>query len=140
MLPSGLPELVGDDERLARFLTSSGHFNSQMVKPVAFLPSSDRETSVFRHEGEPNAALWAIGDEHLRDPFRGAAIVRAQDVRAASLEVTADEPPARHAVIRGWPYDDPVLQKAQQRERALLLASKAVLLLRKANDPARLTP
>ena len=44
----------------------------------------------------------------------------------------ADEPPARHAAIRGWPWldDDPELQKAQQKERALLVASKAVLLRR----------
>jgi hypothetical protein len=133
MLPSGLPELVDDDEDLTRFLTSSSQFNAQMAKPAAFLPSvSDRETSVFRHGAEPSDRLWAIGREHAAKSrtLHGAAIVKAHDVRAAPLEIVADEPPARHAAIRGWPWldDDPDLQKAQQKERAALVASRAALL------------
>lgn len=135
MLASGLPDLVGDDEDLARFLTSSSQFSAQMARPAAFLPSvRDRETSVFRHGSEPHAALWALGDEHAAGhrKIHGAAIVKTGDVRAALLEVIADEPPQRHAAIRGWPWldDDPELQKAQQKERAVLVASKAVLLRR----------
>src|ERR1700738_999441 len=135
MLASGLPDLVGDDEDLARFLTSSSQFSAQMARPAAFLPSvRDRETSVFRHGCEPHAALWALGDEHTAGhrKIHGAAIVKTGDVRAALLEVIADEPPQRHAAIRGWPWldDDPELQKAQQKERAVLVASKAVLLRR----------
>jgi hypothetical protein len=47
-------------------------------------------------------------------------------VREAQLEVTADEPPPRHAAIRGWPFSeaDPELQKARQKELAALIASK----------------
>lgn len=135
MLASGLPDLVGDDEDLARFLTSSSQFNAQMAKPAAFLPSAkDRETSVFRHGSEPRAALWAIGDKYAAGnrTLHGAAIVKAGDVRATLLEVIAEEPPPRHAAIRGWPWldDDPELQKAQQKERAVLVASKAMLLQR----------
>lgn len=132
MLASGLPEDVADDEDLARFLTSSGQFNAHMAKPAAFLPSPrDHETSVFRHGGEPRDALWAIGDEHLAR-IHGAAIVKALDVRAAELDVIAAEPPPRHAAIRGWPrvVNDPELQKAQQKERAALIASKAALFRR----------
>jgi hypothetical protein len=46
--------------------------------------------------------------------------------------VLADEPPPRHAAIKGWPWldDDRDLQKARQKERALEVASKAVLLRR----------
>jgi hypothetical protein len=80
MLASGLPDLVADDEDLARFLTSSGQFNAQMAKPPAFLPStSDRETSVFRHGSDPRAALWALGNEHAAGnrTLHGAAIVKA---------------------------------------------------------------
>lgn len=72
MLASGLPEIVADDEDLARFLTSSSQFNTQMAKPAAFLPStSDRETSVFRHGREPRETLWAIGDKHVAALRRG---------------------------------------------------------------------
>ena len=132
MLASGLPEQVGDDEDLARFLTSTGQFSTQMVKPAAFLPSPrDRETSVFRHGIEPQDALWAIGEEHAvgNRTLHGAAIVKTADVRGVLLEVVANEPPPRHAAIKGWPWldDDPELQKAQQKERAVLVASKAIL-------------
>src|SRR6266576_245083 len=135
MLASGLPDIVADDEDLARFLTSSSQFNALMAKPAVFLPSArDRETSVFRHGSEPRDALWAIGDEHAAGSrtIRGAAIVSARDVRVALLDVIAAEPPPRHAAIRGWPLldDDPELQKARQKERAALIASKAALLRR----------
>jgi hypothetical protein len=135
MLASGLPEVVADDEDLARFLTSSSQFNAQMVKPAAFLPSArDRETSVFRHGSEPTEMLWAIGNEHVAGSrtLHGAAIVKTRDVRAALLEVVASEPPPRHAVIQSWPWldNDPELQKAQQKERAISIVSKAILLRR----------
>ena len=120
MLASGLPDIVSDDEDLARFLTSSSQFNAYMAKPAAFLPSTnDRETSVFRHGSEPRDALWAIGNEHAarNRTLHGAAIVKARDVRAVLLEVIAEEPPPRHAAIRGWPWldDDLELQRAQQK-------------------------
>jgi hypothetical protein len=135
MLASGLPDRVEDDEDLARFLTSSSQFSAQIARPAAFLPSvRDRETSVFRHGREPRAALWALGDVHVAGnrTIHGAAIVKTGEVRAALLEVVAEEPPPRHAAIRGWPWldHDPELQKAQQKERAVLVASKAVLLRR----------
>jgi hypothetical protein len=38
-LPSGLEEIITDDEDLARYLTSSSQFNAVMVKPAAFLPN-----------------------------------------------------------------------------------------------------
>jgi hypothetical protein len=62
MLVSGLPDIVADDEDLARFLTSSSQFNARMVKPAAFLPARDGEASVFRHGADPRDALWAIAD------------------------------------------------------------------------------
>ena len=135
MLASGLPDLVGDDEDLARFLTSTSQFTAQMAKPAAFLPSpSDCETSVFRHGSQPLDALWALGGEHAAGSrtLHGAAIVKAGDVRAVLLEVLADEPPPRHAAIRGWPRldDDPDLRKAERKERAAQIASKAMLLPR----------
>ena len=132
MLDSGLPDTVDDREDLARFLTSSNYFNLTSVRAAAFLPSpKDRETSVFRHGSEPADQLWSIGRQNLgSQKLHGAAIVKAADVRATLLEVVADEPPHRHAAIRNWPQfgADPEQQKAQQKERALQIASKAVLL------------
>jgi hypothetical protein len=130
MLPSGLPEIVDCGEDLARFIYSSNHFSSSGPKPAAFLPSkSDNETSVFRHGKEPAASLWALHERACK--LYGAAIVSAGGVREVGLDVTCDEPPHRHAVIRGWPQigSDPVLQKAQQKERALAIASRASFVI-----------
>ena len=106
-----------------------------MVKPAAFLPNpKDRETSVFRHGSEPRDSLWAIVDEYAAGGrnLHGVAICKARHVREVQLEVMADEPPPRHAVIRGWPFSevDPELQKARQKELAVLIASKAEIVRR----------
>ena len=99
-LLSGLPDQIADEEYLARFLTSSSYFNKNqmVVKAVAFLPSpADQETSVFRHGREPAKSLWKIGNEAVGASGRslyGAAILKASAVRAAGLEVFADEPPS----------------------------------------------
>jgi hypothetical protein len=128
-LPSGLPEKVGDEEDLARFLTSSSQFNALIAKPSAFLPSpKSDETSVFRHGSEPRQILWQIGIEHvLHRAVHAAAIVKAWHVRTALLEVAAQEPPARHANIRGWPplTPDPEMGKAARKERALAICEHA---------------
>jgi hypothetical protein len=126
-LPSGLPDQVADDEDLARFLVQSNQFNETVVKPAAFLPNpKKRETSISRHGAEPAQRLWEIGlvAAGTRSLY-GAAILKAWAVREASLDVFSDEPPPRHGAIRRWPWidDDPELQRAQQKERALALAS-----------------
>jgi hypothetical protein len=129
MLPSGLPELIGDGEELARFLTQSSQFTAILVRPATFLPGpKDRETSVSRHGREPTARLWEIGRGAAgARTLYGAAILSARAVRDARLDVLADEPPPRHAAIRGWPWNetDPDLQKAKQKELAAHLAAAA---------------
>ena len=133
-LPSGLHKNVADNEDLARFLTSTSQFNAKMAKPSAFLPSADQETSTFRHGSEPRALLWSIGDKEAAGErnIHAAAICKTDDVRALSLNVEAEEPPPRHAGIRGWPWDesDPEKHKARLKEIAGLIASKAVLIKR----------
>jgi hypothetical protein len=127
MLPSGLPDHVDDEEELARFLYQSSHFTTTIVKPAALLPNpKDGETSVTRHGREPREALWEIGLAAAGSrKLHGAAVFKACNVRTAQLEVSADEPPPRHAVITHWPWidNDPELQKAKQKELALLIAS-----------------
>lgn len=131
-LPSGLPEIVVDEEDLARFLTQRSHFSLQMPKASAFLPSPrDRETSVSRHGTEPSGRLLELGKEAAGDrTLYGAAIIKAASVRSAKLEVESSEPPLRHAAIRKWlwPEDDD-LRRAQQKEQALVLASRTTHLL-----------
>lgn len=134
-LPSGLSEIVEDGEDLARFLFSSGQYNTTAVKPAAFLPNPrDHETSVFRHGARPVKELWKLGSDLASSgrELRGVAIVKASDVRTAGLDVFAGEPPPRHAAIRNWPVDnDPILQNARRKELAILLASAAMAPLLK---------
>jgi len=134
MLQSGLAETVADDEDLARFLTQSSQFNSLMAKPAAFLPNpKDRETSVSRQGSKPSDTLWAMGAVAAGErKLYGVAIFKASVVRMAQLEIEPDEPPPRHAEIRGWPWleNDPELQKARQKEIASIIASESTLILR----------
>jgi len=128
-LPSGLPEEVGDDEDLARFLTQSGHYSQQRVRPGAFLPTpQDRATSVSRHGREPMQNLKSLGLTAARERrLHGAALFKVVDVRNLGFEVKSDEPPVRHALITGWPWpdSDKELRKAQHLEFAQQLASAA---------------
>lgn len=129
MLASGLPKTVADDEDLARFLTQSNHFNALLAKPAAFLPHvASRNTSVSRHGRVPLDDLKALGEAAAATrKLYGAAMFKATDVRNATLAVESSEPPLRHAIIVGWPWNDgdPELQKARQKELALLLCSAA---------------
>jgi hypothetical protein len=131
-LPSGLPDLVADDEDAVRFLTQSNQFNAQMVKPSAFLPNpKDRETSVFRQEARPQDPLWALAREVITGrAVHGAASFKARvPRRTGQLDVVAAEPPPRHAAIRNWPWfdNDPEEQKARQKALAIVIASEATL-------------
>ena len=131
-LLSGLPEHVGDDEALTRFLTQSNQFNSSRVKPSAFLPSpKHRNTSVFRAGTDPVGLrdTWNQNNPMGR-PLKGAATCKARHIRSAGLDVVASEPPPAHANIEGWPWiaDDPELQKARQLECANQLAAEATVV------------
>ena len=134
MLASGLPEHVADEELLVRFLTSDSQFNSQMAKPAGFMPGPlDGNTSVFRHAAEPVQLLWDTADRELAERrAKAAALLTAVDVRRARLEVTASEPPPRHADITQWPEiaNDPDVTRAKRKEFALLLAQAARLCRR----------
>lgn len=130
VLTSGLPEHVGDDEDLARFLTSSGHYSRISVRPSAFIPNpKDRSTSVSRHGREPLATLRKLGEVAVANGrhLHGVAVVKAAAVRAIGLTVDAAEPPPRHALIRGWAWaeDDPRQRKAERLEKAQKLAIAA---------------
>lgn len=136
VLPSGLPEQVGDDEDLARFLTSSGHYSTVGIRPNAFIPSPrDRATSVSRHGRSPVNELKKLGELAVAASGRhlhGAAVFKAAAVRSAHLEVDASEPPDRHALIRKWPWveGDPRASKAEQMmwAQALVRAAGTPLL------------
>jgi hypothetical protein len=129
-LPSGLPDLVADDEDLARFLTSASQFNAKGAKPSGYLPNPKyRNASVFRQSAEPVADLLQIWQDNAAPErtLHAVALCKAVHVRAAKLDVIAEEPPPKHANIEGWPWNDadPEMAKAAQKELAALIAQKA---------------
>lgn len=133
MLPSGLPEAVGDIEPLARFLTSTSLFSGDLIKAAALMPNpKNGETSVFRHGGRPSEEFWSLSAPITAGgrTIHGAAMLAARQVRDIGLDVMAIEPPNRHANILGWtvPGSDPELAKARNREMALVLARHATLM------------
>ena len=133
-LPSGLPENVQDEEWISRFLTSrSSHCNTRVVKPAAFMPNSKNgRLSVARHDAEPLKESERIAKEDfgLGKAAFGVALVKAKEFRKQMLDFDADDRPPRHADVIGWPWqrDDPVFDKAEQKEKAAALAQKARLL------------
>ena len=130
LLPSGLPESIDDSEDLARFLTSDSQFNTKGAKPSAYLPHPKyRNASVFRQGAEPAADLlqtW-LDNAGADRKLHAVAICKAAHVRAARLDVIAEEPPPKHANIEGWPWNeaDPEMAKAARKELAALIAQKA---------------
>lgn len=136
-LPSGLPSEIDLDEDIARFLTSSNQFSKlNGPKPNAFLPdTTSKETSVSRHGYEPVESLWKLGAIAAGSRnLHGAAMIKSKHVNAVGLLLEADEPPDRHAVIRGWPWmdseNDRSLEKARQLEFAIELSAYADLFLK----------
>ena len=89
---------------------------------------------MFRHGRNPIESLWRIGEDILAGgrTLHAAAIFKAANVRAALLDVIAQEPPPRHADIVGWPgaRADPEMQKAERIERAAAIARHAELVRR----------
>ena len=133
MLPSGLPDFVGDDEEVTRFLTQSSHYNSLMPKPAAFLPDpKHRNKSVFRCPANPDHIREILEkNTNFQQAPKAAAVCKTIEVRNAGVDVIAKEPPDAHANIEGWPWleNDPELQKAKQKEIASAIAQKCVLVM-----------
>jgi hypothetical protein len=124
-----MQDVIAPEERLTRFIFSSGHFSreSNRVKHNAFLPTSERETSVSRTAALPEDQIWIIGSQIA--PDRGQTLhargdIFAAQVRKARLEVQPAEPPPRHAIIIHWSQE-----KSAQKLQAMELAESARLVL-----------
>ena len=65
-LPSGLPDVVADDEDIARFLTQSNQFNTTMAKPAA------SGSSCIKRRGVCCCATWIITTKPTPGPGDGS--------------------------------------------------------------------
>ncbi len=132
-LPSGLSELVQDEEAISRFLTSSSHFNATVVKPPAFIPNpKNGRLSVARHSAEPLEESERMAKEDFKLPKAiGVAVLEAKEFRKLELDFEADDTPPRHADVIGWTWreDDPEFGKSERKLKAAVLAQKAERLI-----------
>jgi len=130
-LMNTLAEIVSDDECLARFLLNKKYIRKGKMKPhhAAFVPYSRVELSVSRIDGIEENEIWKLGErvvEMRSDNVRlfGRAELQAFRYRQKEyLDVIKDEPPPRHAIVKGWPDI-----KAKQKMIALELAEDARLI------------
>lgn len=135
-----LPSEIPDSERLARFLFSKSHFRAsdRTVKYHAFEPAADpdsglRELSVSRIESLAESEIWSLGQvvASAGAPARtlhGRGDFDASVPRKLGLRPESDEPPIRHAVIRGWPEEKNARMSLAQQlaaEARLTIAPKA---------------
>lgn len=111
MNPIPTPEIVGDDEWLARFILASNRIRrDHSVKPDAFIPYPYPDLSVARRVGISESELWEIGQgiaDNRPAMLYGRADVQASTVVSQGLHVSPTTTPRNHANITGWPPDKP---------------------------------
>lgn len=127
MLPSGLPEDVGDDEIVARFARhDSKYFKRPPYRPKRdlFMPPKDSTVlSISRVSGKRDAVIREIGEHVVSragDKLHGWSTLLVKDVRAIrSLDVVSDETDDQHhfhAHITGFPVKLPAVVPAEKSE------------------------
>ena len=142
----GLKERFADAETahgdeyslLARFIFQDGHFRRTppaKPKPNAFLPNPlTLKTSAIWRDALPEQDIWNIGDL-LGRPRSKAPLARADfdiaTVSEAKLTIESDPiPHERHINLCGWPTE-----KDKQKDVALLLCARSILILREGPSP-----
>jgi hypothetical protein len=124
---SELPRAVDAREPLTRFIFSSEHFaqTKGLVKPKAFLPDGNGETSVFRVSSLRQEEVWEIGNKIRSEKAKARGSIVTNVVRGVGLQVnSAPEEHPRHAIIAGWPRE-----KDGKLMLAVELSKKATLLV-----------
>jgi len=119
-------ESVAYGEELSRFVFSSKHIKKteRVVKAAAFLPNSDRKTSVFRKsrmlpEEYENKKIVIAEKRDLT--IKAVALINASIILNANLQIEPEESEHKwHADIIGWPLD-----KDEQKSIAQVLAHSA---------------
>jgi len=117
-------EPVDQSEILSRFVVYKRWIRADnTVRPIAFTPNKNGETSVFRIYGITDKEIWDIGDYEVASkqnrPIHGRADIIASKIFLHELNVIPSEPPKRHADITGWP------EESKQKQIALELADEA---------------
>jgi len=96
--------------------------NEGTIRPDAFMPADDGDTSVQRHINQTEDQIWARGAAVATQralTLHGRADVQVAAIIAQELYVDPNEPPENHANIRGWPAQvEKSLKKAKAQQIA----------------------
>jgi hypothetical protein len=102
---------VDDNETIARFIFSSGHFakETKRIKYGAYLPAKNGEASVYRVTNLHWDDIWKIGKKYVETDqrkIRACAETTANEITRHSLNILPEtKRHYRHANIIAWPQE-----------------------------------
>ena len=125
-----LPDVVGDNENIARYLLENSKFTASTgnVRHHAFMPKA-LKTSVYRIDDCSESEVWSVGQEFIGDPQSKSVLARADFIAShifdIGLAIKPDvSPHPRHATIEGWPTE-----KGAQKLKAMEMLKKVTLIV-----------
>ncbi len=127
-----LETVVGDAERITRFIFSDDHYSAvnQRVKYGAFMPAPDGKASVYRTSECSEEEIGSIDQEHVSGKrtdgrkSKARADILAGQVREVKLDIVSEPSPhPRHANIERYSSD-----KSENRIKAMEMAKGAILI------------
>ena len=118
---------VLETDKLSRIVCISNKKNycrvsKNEVKPKAFKPNSNGETSIFVTSGLSENDIWSMGEEHLCDAnkvYGRADVVANVVIDLKKIKIDYNDNPEYHANLN-WPED-----KEEIQEMAQVLAANA---------------
>ncbi len=119
---------MSPDESITRFLVNRKDFSpdKNAIRPRAFLPNPQMQTSVFRTDDLSESDVVELGKQIAKQrgkTFYGRTALAAGVFYDADLDIQPDEPPLHHANVVGWPAE-----KDEQIAIAQQLAARAPLM------------
>jgi hypothetical protein len=127
-----MSKAVVDGDRLSRMVCDLNRKNycrvsENEVKPKAFKPNSEGETSIFVTSDLPEKEIWGLGETHLcgENKVYGRADVTAHVIFGLeTIKVDYNNDPEYHANLT-WPDGKEAIQ-----DMAQVLAAEAVCIQR----------
>jgi len=117
-------------EQIARYILSKRHISvaNGIVRPAAYMPASNGETSVYRISDIAEKEVWDIGRKYVAGPG-GRTLHARGDTPAVAITKTGlaivpeTTPHPLHANIVNWPSE-----KDEQKMLAVAIANEATLV------------
>lgn len=125
-----MSKVVSGQDRLSRIVCERNRKNycrvsENEVKPKAFKPNSEGETSIFVTSDLPENDIWGLGETHLcgeKKVYGRADIIADVVFRLKEIKINYDSDPEYHANLT-WPDEKEAIQ-----DMAQVLAAEAVCI------------